>query len=158
MQRILLFLLFLGITSCNYFNVKKTSSEAILEEELQTFNWNEVDVYPSFETCNTSSDKENKKECFQKTLTEAIYKGLASEKIVVTQDVQDTILVHFQISETGELHLMDAKVDSITLVEIPNIKVLLHQSLDFLPEIYPAIKRGQQVKTQFILPIQIQVD
>jgi len=158
MQRILLFLLFLIVTSCSYFNVKKTSSETILEEELQTFNWNEVDVYPSFETCTTSSDQENKKKCFQNTLTEAIYKSLAAEKIVVTQDIQDTILVHFQISETGDLHLMDAKIDSITIVEIPNMEALLHQSLDFLPEIYPAIKRGQQVKTQFTLPIQIQVD
>ena len=158
MQRILLFLLFLGVTSCNYFNVKKTSSEAILEEELQTFNWNEVDVYPSFETCNTSAEKEDKKKCFQNTVTEAIYKSLAAEKIVVTQDIQDTILVHFQISETGELHLIDAKIDSVTMLEIPNMEVLLHQSLDFIPEIYPAIKRGQQVKTQFTLPIQIQVD
>lgn len=156
MQRILLFLLFLVVTSCNYFNVKKTSSEAILEEELETFNWNQVDVYPSFETCNTSTDKESKKKCFQNTLTETIFKNLTSEKIVVTQDIQDTILVHFQISETGELHLIDAKIDSITIVEIPNIEALLHQSLDFLPKIYPAIKRGQQVKTQFTLPIQIQ--
>ncbi|WP_452227435.1 hypothetical protein [Lacinutrix cladophorae] len=158
MQRILLFLLFLVVTSCNYFNVKKTSSEAILEEELQTFNWRDVDVYPTFKTCSTSSNQESKKVCFQNTLTAAIYKNLTSQKIVVTQDIQDTILVHFQISETGELHLMDAKIDSITLVEIPNIEDLLYESLDFLPEIYPAIKRGQQVKTQFTLPIQIQVD
>ena len=158
MQRIVVFFILISFTSCNYFNVKKTSSEAILEEELQTFNWNEVDVYPSFETCNTSTDQESKKKCFQNTLSETIYKLLASEKIVVTQDIQDTILVHFQISETGELHLMDAKIDSITIVEIPNIETLLHQSLDFLPEIYPAIKRGQQVKTQFTLPIKIQVN
>ncbi|WP_303420646.1 hypothetical protein [Oceanihabitans sp. 2_MG-2023] len=138
--------------------MKKTSSEAILEEELQTFNWRDVDVYPTFKTCSTSSNQESKKVCFQNTLTEAIYKNLTSQKIVVTQDIQDTILVHFQISETGELHLMDAKIDSITLVEIPNIEDLLYESLDFLPEIYPAIKRGQQVKTQFTLPIQIQVD
>lgn len=158
MQRIVIFFILISFTSCNYFNVKKTSSEAILQEELQTFNWNEVDVYPSFETCTTSAEKEDKKKCFQNTLTEAIYKSLAAEKIVVTQDIHDTILVHFQISEAGELHLIDAKIDSLTIVEIPNMEILLHQSLDFLPEIYPAIKRGQQVKTQFTLPISIQVD
>ena len=158
MQRILLVLLFLGLTSCDYFNVKKTSSEAILDEELKTFNWTEVDVYPTFETCNDLIDKESKRQCFQNTLTETIYKNLASEKIVVTQDIQDTILVQFQISETGELLLIDAKIDSITIVEIPNMEALLHQSLDFLPKIYPAIKRGQQVKTQFTLPISIQIN
>ena len=64
----------------------------------------------------------------------------------------------FQISETGILSLMEAKIDSVTLHEIPNIKELLKNSLDSLPEIYPAIKRGQQVKTAFTLPVIIQVD
>jgi hypothetical protein len=53
---------------------------------------------------------------------------------------------------------MEAKIDSVTLHEIPNIKELLKNSLDSLPEIYPAIKRGQQVKTAFTLPVIIQVD
>ena len=49
------------------------------------------------------------------------------------------------------------EVDSLTNQEIPNIKVLLAKSIDSLPKIFPAIKRGQQVKTEFKLPIIIKV-
>jgi len=56
------------------------------------------------------------------------------------------------------LMLMQAKIDSLTTNEIPNIKTLLDNSLDGLPELYPALKRGQQVTTVFKLPIVIHVE
>ena len=158
MRRIVVFFVLIGFTSCNYFNVKKTSSEAILEEELRTFNWNEVDAYPNFATCNSLADESSRKQCFERTLVTSIYKNLSAENIIVSQDVYDTILIYFQISETGKISLIDAQIDSITRIEIPNIEDLLDQSLDSLPKIYPAIKRGQQVKTQFKLPILIEVN
>ena len=51
--------------SCNYFDAKKVSADDILEEELQTFTWNEVDEYPSFEMCDSLSSKAEKKQCFE---------------------------------------------------------------------------------------------
>lgn len=149
---------FLLLVSCNYFDVKKTTSDAILNEELKTFNWSDVDEYPSFASCNDDVSKEEKKHCFQNTLIAIITNKIQRDTIVVSQDINDTIFMKFQISETGILSLMEAKIDSVTLHEIPNIKELLKNSLHSLPEIYPAIKRGQQVKTAFTLPVIIQVD
>ena len=146
------------VTSCEYFNVKKTSSEAILNEELQTFNWKEVDVYPTFSTCDTSSNKLESERCFEQTLTTQITNYLHRETIIVTQDVNDTIVLDFQITEKGILTLLQSEIDSITIQEIPNIKELLVLSLDSLPKVFPAIKRGQQVRTQFKLPIIITVN
>jgi len=145
------------LTSCEYFNVKKTSSEAILKEELQTFNWNEVDKYPTFSICDSLVSKPESKQCFEHVLTSHITTFLQKETIIVTQDIQDTIGLQFQVSENGVLSLMQIDVDSLTNSEIPNIKVMLSQSLDSLPEIFPALKRGQQVKTEFKLPIIISV-
>lgn len=158
MKKGIVFLVLLIFTSCKYFNVEKTSSNAILEEELQTFNWNEVDEYPIFETCNASENKLEKKSCFENTLTKNIFSNLASKEIIVNQDINQTILVHFQISEKGKLNLIKAEIDTLITQQIPNLESLLHQTLDSLPKIYPAIKRGQHVKTQFTLPIAIQVN
>jgi hypothetical protein len=149
-------LLFLVITSCDYFDVKKTSSEAILNEELKTFNWSEVDEYPSFSICDNESSKAGKKNCFQNTLIQVITENIRADTIIVSQNLNDTLVIKFQISEKGKLSVLDFKVDSLTLAEIPNIKQLVNNSLDALPKIYPAIKRGQQVKTEFILPVIIQ--
>ncbi|TGV04227.1 hypothetical protein EM932_03565 [Flavivirga rizhaonensis] len=155
MKQICVFLVIILLTSCEYFNVKKTSSEAILNEELQTFNWNEVDKYPTFSLCDSLSNKQEKKQCFTSILTGHIFKYLQDEIIVVTQDVNDTIDLKLQISDTGGITLLETKIDSLTIQEIPNIDVLLANSLNTLPKIFPGIKRGQQVTTEFILPIII---
>jgi hypothetical protein len=152
------FLLVLLFTSCDYFKVKKTTSDAILKEELETFNWDEVDEYPSFSDCDSVLSKDKKTQCFQETITSNITGFLQDEKIVVTQDIQDTILLGFQVSKSGKLVLTKAKIDTLTIKEIPNIKSLLHKSLEALPKIYPAIKRGQQVTTEFDLPIIVSVN
>ncbi|MDG1728306.1 MAG: hypothetical protein P8K68_05665 [Algibacter sp.] len=158
MRNLLVFIFILSLTSCEYFNVKKTSSEAILKEELQTFNWNDVDEYPSFSECDSSHTKGARTLCFQETITTHITNYLQKERFVVTQDIDDTIVLQFQVSKSGNLLLLQAEIDSLTTQEIPNIKRLLNNSLDALPKIYPAIKRGQQVTTEFKLPIVIHVD
>lgn len=152
------FIFVLLFTACDYFNVKKTSSEAILKEELETFNWNDVDEYPSFTICDSVLSKVDKKACFQETITTNITDFLQKEMIVVSQDIHDTLVLEFQVSKQGMLRLLESRVDSVTLQEIPNIKELLNRSLDTLPKIYPAIKRGQQVTTEFNLPIIISVN
>lgn len=158
MKQIAIVLVFIIFTSCNYFDVKKTSSEAILEEELKTFNWSEVDVYPSFSSCDHEKSEEAKKLCFQNTLRNVIYNEIKSDTIIVSEYLKDTILIKFEISEKGKLSVVNMEIDSLTQKEIPNIETLLLNSLNALPKIYPAIKRGQQVKTKFTLPVVIQAN
>jgi hypothetical protein len=138
--------------------VKKTSSEAILKEELQTFNWNDVDEYPSFSICDSSETKTEKKYCFQQTIVTNITNFLEAERIVVSQDINDTLMLQFRVSQKGELALVHAKIDTLTLKEIPNIKDLIDSSLVVLPKLFPAIKRGQQVTTEFKIPVVIKVN
>jgi hypothetical protein len=152
-----LLVLFL-IVSCQDLKVKKTSSEIILNEELETFNWNEVDQFPSFSKCENFVEKELKRECFQNIISSHIYSNLAKEQLIVSQNISDTIMIQFLISETGKLSFLDIEPDSLTLQEIPNLKSLITNSIVDLPQIYPAIKRGQQVKTAFKLPLIINVE
>ena len=158
MKQIAAFLMCFSLVSCQYFEAKKTTSDAILKEELKTFNWNEVDAYPTFSNCDSLATKTEKKVCFETSLANHISNYLANETFVITQDINDTMLLEFIISEKGQLQIQTFKADSLTLAELPNIKHLVEQSLDSLPTIYPAIKRGQQVKTQFQLPIILQVN
>jgi len=159
MKPIYVILLLTVLNSCEYFNVKKVSSETILQEELQTFNWSDVDEYPSFSKCDSlTSGKEGKKQCFEQTLTNFITDYLQKEPIIVTKDVNDTIQLSLKVSEKGNLILLSTEIDSLVNAEIPNIRQLLTDSLDSLPKIFPAIKRGQEVTTEFKLPIIISVN
>lgn len=157
MKHFSLFLLVITLISCDYFNVKKTTPETFLKEELQTFDWNNVDEYPMFSLCESLSTKGQRKHCFERTLRTHIFEYLQKESIVVSRDVNDTINLKFQVSGTGVLTLTKITIDSLTITQIPNIRNLLAKSLDSLPKIFPAIKRGQHVTTEFNLPIIINV-
>lgn len=158
MKQFYVILLVLIVSSCDYFNVKKTSSEAILKEELQAFDWDNVDAYPSFAQCDSLQLKEAQKVCFENTLYTEISTFLYSKIIVVTQDVNDTLILKLRVSKEGNISLLDAKMDSLTRIEIPELQKLILNSLDDLPKINAAIKRSQPVTTEFEMPLIVKVE
>lgn len=158
MNRIVCLLILLFATSCNYFEKKKVYPEDLLEEELQTFNWNEVDTYPTFTNCETLSEKEERKICFQNTLIGSVNHYLEAQNLVVSNDVNDTIILKIKIDRMGFLEVESINMHPETVQEIPKIDSLLRQSLKGIPKIYPAIKRNQQVTTAFELPVIVRIN
>ena len=152
------FLLVVMLTSCDYFDRKKVYTEDILEEELQTFNWKDVDEYPTFDSCESTSGKENKKVCFESTLRNILNKNLAKHQIIVSEEINDTVQLKITIDNTGQFSIDDIISTETTKAQIPQLDSLLRKSFDSLPKIYPAIKRSQQVKTQFVLPVIIKIE
>jgi hypothetical protein len=157
MKRLLFIYFVIVLTSCNYFEKKKVYSEDILKEELETFNWNDVDEYPTFSLCDTTSGKDNKRLCFENTLLNSVNTNLSHQNIVVTQDVNDTIILKITIDNQGHFLINEILVNDFTRSQIPKIDSLLMRSFDSLPKIYPAIKRSQQVATQFSLPVIVSI-
>lgn len=158
MKPILFLFILLFATSCSYFEKKKVSSEDLLEEELQTFNWNEVDTYPTFSNCDSITSKVENKACFQNTLLSHVNHFLGQQNIVVSEDVNDTIRLKIIIDNKGVLKVESIDFKSETATQIPEIDSLLRRSLKGIPKIYPAIKRGQQVTTAFELPVIVKID
>ena len=158
MKHLVVVLLFYSFFSCNYYEKKKLDSDAILIEELKTFNWNEVDRYPNFENCTDSIDFQSSKNCFEHTITTHIFDYFFTQNIVVTQTVSDTIRINLLVSKTGEVQISKIEAQNLTRQQIPELDSVLRQSLKGLPKLYPAIKRSQQVQTAFQLPIIIKVD
>lgn len=146
------------LVSCDYFDKKKISTEEILQEELQTFNWNDVDEYPTFASCDTTSGKANKKNCFETTLRNILNENLSKHNIVVSEDVNDTVILKIKIDSKGQFTIEDIKSSDVTRQQIPELDSLLTHSFDSLPKIYPAIKRSQQVTTQFNLPVIVSIN
>lgn len=158
MNRIIFLFIITLFTSCEYFEKQKVNSKDLLEEELQTFNWNDVDAYPTFDSCDSIAVKEASKICFQNTLLSHVNQFLEAQNIVVSEDVNDTIRLKLIIDNKGLLQIEDISLKPETQFQIPEIDSLLHQSLKGIPKIYPAIKRGQQVTTAFELPIIVKID
>ncbi|WP_040280382.1 hypothetical protein [Psychroserpens damuponensis] len=158
MNRIFAFLILVTFSSCDFFEKKKVYSNDILEEELQAFNWNDVDEYPSFETCDSTLIKASKKACFESTLRQILNQNLAKYEIIVSEEIHDTVQLKITIDSQGTFVINDIISHEATRFEIPQLDSLLRKSLDSLPIIYPAIKRSQQVKTQFMFPVIIEIE
>ena len=158
MKHLVVVFLFYSFFSCNYYEKKKLDSDAILIEELKTFNWNEVDRYPNFENCVDSIGFQSNKNCFEHTITTHIFNYFFTQNIVVTQAVSDTISISLLVSKKGEVQISKIEAQDFTREQLPELDSVLRQSLKGLPKLYPAIKRSQQVQTAFQLPIIIKVD
>lgn len=155
MKRLILITFLVVLTSCDYFSKKKIDTKEILDEELKSINWNDVDEYPTFTICDTS---DNKKTCFEDVLRNRLNEHLSRQNIIVTEDISDTILLKIHIDNKGNFTIKDIVSSEMTKVQIPQLDSLLRHSFDSLPKIYPAIKRSQQVATEFNLPVVVNIN
>jgi hypothetical protein len=152
-MRFALIFCFIICFSCQYFEKKKLNSDVILEQELQTFKWDEVDQYPTFETCDDDNNYEGNKICFESIFTTHISEVLKDSDMAFLDSENDTILVNFLVSKTGEITISNLYASQLSEVSIQNLNEILSASLLELPKLYPAIKRSQHVQTVFQLPI-----
>ena len=152
----LFFLVFLF--SCELNINKKISVDEILDEEWRTFNWSDVDEYPSFSHCDSLQNLSLKKECFITTLSDQISEDLIINTKTVNRTIQDTVMLRFVISKNGQITLEELIVDKNIIDLKGNINSSFESSIDKLPKIFPAIKRGQQVNVKFSLPIFVSTE
>lgn len=157
MRKSLLLIFILILTSCN-FETKKISSEEVLEQESRSLNWKEVDEYPAFEDCKNETGLAAAKNCFERKVASTIYSFLASQQPVVTESINDTLFIYLEITKEGEPQIDSVKVDTTVTSQLPKIEQWLRQSIDSLPKIYPASKRGIPVSTVFKMPVVVKAE
>lgn len=158
MNRIIFLFCLVLVTSCHYFEKEKINSEDLIEEELKTISWTDVDDYPSFTACDSLSDKSERKLCFQNTLIDHVRNYLSEQTIIVSKEVNDTIKINLEVSNQGVISINKLDINPETRSQINNIDSLIWKSIRSLPKIYPAIKRGQEVSTRFELPLIVSIN
>ena len=150
--------LFLLLASCQYFEKRVPSEEELLQKRLKEINWNEVTVYPSVAECDSILDKELKKECFFRYLTEVIHQKIAPDSLLTNAKVLDTIEVRITVFPDSKITFEPLfPSDSLTYDKQKTDSIIRARLTDF-PKIEPAQKEGIPVKTQFILPVILKVD
>ena len=149
------YILFLFFFSCNFVSNKELVIEDLVSKDLKTFNWNAVDTYPRFQNCDTITNKELNFNCFVNTITSKLQTNLINNPVVINSSISDTLVVYFNVTKKGDIVLSEFSNESV----ISELNVLVDSifklTVSDLPKLYPAIKRGQPVKTKFNLPILI---
>lgn len=149
------YILFLIFFSCDFTSNKELVVEDLVSNDLKTFNWNDVDTYPRFQNCDTIINNESNFNCFVNTITSKLQSNLINSSFVVNSSVSDTLIINFNVTNKGDIILSELSKKSL----ISELNVLIDSifklTVSDLPKLYPAIKRGQPVKTKFLLPVLI---
>lgn len=137
--------------SCSYFS-SETKKEL---QQLDTIiNFSKVDTSPSFKNCTELIDQE-KTNCFRENIHKKITNSLRFFSFSAKESINETIIVFLLIDEKGEVSLQKIESSDFVKKEIPDLLLSIKSSIDSLPTLQPAIKRGIPVATQYKLPIQI---
>ena len=158
MKKTLLLLLTLIAVGCENFETRKISSEEVLDQESKSLNWKEVDEYPAFENCKNITEIGRARNCFENSMANSIYAYLEKQEPVVTESIDDTVVLFLKIAKTGKPAIDSIQVDTTVTNQLPDIRLWLQQSVDSLPKIHPASKRGIPVSSTYRLPIVIKAE
>tara|TARA_B100000780_G_C21016867_1_gene407378 strand:+ start:322 stop:792 length:471 start_codon:yes stop_codon:yes gene_type:complete len=145
----------LVFNSCDYLSFQKNENHEKLNMDI---DFTSVDDSPSFKVCDTLIDKNKKTSCFRTTIRQEISNSLSNQSIKVKKSIDETILVTIRIQSNKQVQLTSMIASDGLLTQIPSLNQMIKKSIEDLPEIYPAIKRGIPVTTAYKLPIRIYLE
>ena len=142
--------------ACNGSAKREQKTQELVDREIRSIDWEDVDQYPLFVDCDELASKPEQKRCFMETLLRHFSKSLQESDLVLTEEVRDTIFVNFRMEDTGAITLIDIKNDKQIGPQLPTFEDQIKKSLNNLPKIEPALKRGIPVSAKFRIPIVLQ--
>lgn len=146
-----LFLMFF-LTSCDKFSFSKNKNIQVIDTIV---DFTSVDTFPSFKVCDSLIDKSKKQDCFRNTIHQKIGEELQNHRLSIKDSINEIILVDLIINSKGEILFTALNSSEKINRELIQLDSLIQISVDNLPKVYPAIKRGIPVTTKYELPIRI---
>ncbi|GAA4126691.1 hypothetical protein GCM10022250_13620 [Flavobacterium chungbukense] len=129
------------------------SEKELLQKELKSINWKEVDEYPSLPNCEKITDRKLRQQCFFEVMSTLIEEKLNVDTLSILYPELDTIEVKVTVFPNATMKFEPQFPKDSVAYDTIKIDSILHARLVDFPKINPAIKRGIPVKTQFILPV-----
>ena len=152
------FLALLLFSSCQYLEKQVPSEKELLQKELKSINWKEVDEFPSVYGSDTIENKIERQQCFFEYMTQLIQHKLSVDTLSVLYPELDTIEVKVTVFPNSRIIFEPLFPKDSVAYDTVKIDSILKARLVGFPKINPAIKRGIPVKTQFILPVILKVE
>ena len=153
MRKFFIILILCSFFSCDYFVSKEKRTQKLVNQEMQTIDWNDVDNYPLFENCDETTSKTSQRECFESELLLHFSATLEEFEFVIDPKANNTVFVDFLIDQDGKISVLNIEKDKAIDDQMPEFNGIVSQSLKNLPTLAPALKRGIPVSAKFRIPI-----
>ncbi len=151
-------LLSLGLVSCEWFPSRQERTQKLVDAEMQTIDWNQLDQFPLFGACDETASRLGQQECFQNTLTLHLSMALQDFKFRSETALHDTLHIDFLVDNKGGISVLSIGENQALAAENPEFENIVARSLRSLPRLEPALKRGIPVAAQFRIPLVLKTD
>lgn len=148
-------LVFCVFTSCDWITSKEAKTQKLVEDEMRSIDWNDVDQYPLFEGCDETASKVDQRLCFENALLQNLGMTVQDFQFRTDRDIEFTINLEFFIDQSGQISVIEIEENSELDDQLPEFRKVISMGLNQMPRPAPAIKRGIPVRTRFRLPLQI---
>jgi hypothetical protein len=155
MRLFLMVVVFCGFMSCDFFESKDIKTQKLVEKELREIDFNDVDDYPLFDDCDETATKEQQKSCFEDRLTSHLAMALQAIEFATDSEINDTIFLDFIIENDGNVSVLNIENKEVLKGQMSEFEEKLIKSLNSLPRLEPALKRGVPVRAKFRIPIAL---
>ncbi len=153
MKYFLSYCLLVLFASCELFVSKEKKTQELVNKEMLEIDWNDIDSYPLFENCDETLTKMVQRECFEQEVLTHCAKNLKDVEFTLLSGADSIIQVDFLVDQEGRISILEIQKDPAIDTQMPNFDQLIEQSLQKMPSLAPALKRGIPVKAKFRIPI-----
>ncbi|MBC2838671.1 hypothetical protein [Robiginitalea sp. SC105] len=152
------FLMAGSLCACDLFESRQARTQKLVDAEMRTINFNEVDQFPLFDDCDETEDKREQRTCFEQTLLLHLSMTLQDFEFRSAESLRDTLHIDFRVDANGVISITSVEQHPGLTDENPEFERIVTGSLRSLPRLQPALKRGIPVATQFRLPLVLQTN
>ncbi len=153
MRKSLMVLVLCGLASCGFFESKEKKTQKLVEKELREIDFNDVDDYPLFDDCDETATKEQQKKCFEEQLLSHLSMALNEFEFTADKKTKDTVFLDFIIENDGSIPILNIENKEALGEQVYEFENVITNSINSLPRLEPALKRGVPVRAKFRVPI-----
>lgn len=151
----MIFAIVLLTGSCKYFENQVPNKSDLLQKELNNIDWTQVDEYPTVAECDSIVNQDEARDCFINYLIAAIQQRIASDTLAIQYPELDTINVKVTVYADSTVTFEPQLSTDVYKPQI--IDSIIRTRLQNFHKVSPALKRGLPVKTQFNLPVILNI-
>lgn len=140
------------LASCQFIKTAPVFKNMV-DDEVSKINWSEVDDLPTIEPCRIFRSRALKKECFFAIMSDSIYTKLLKDSNFSLYTKIDTVNLIVTITSENQLLFATKYPTGISDFEKKKVDSIIHKRLVSFPKVYPAIKRGLPVTSNFEIPL-----
>lgn len=146
-----------SFTSCEFLQKKLcgTASGVVMDTIV---DYHSVDAYPSFSVCDSLVNAAAKNRCFTNNLYTHLSSSLMAYTFTVSERIDEKVAVTLKIDAKGKATLVTIVSSEQVKEELPQLDSLIKASVQTLPQMFPALKHGIPVATEYVVPLVLKVE